>query len=84
MYVTVSLKIEVDATANLSQIEKHICEAGREAMKSALKQVIRQKEEQNKRCPACGNEQVRTHGTKPRVLLTSFGRVEIPLRRLRC
>lgn len=41
MYVTVSLKIEVDATATLSQLEQQIQAAGREAMKEALKQAIR-------------------------------------------
>lgn len=84
MYVTVSLKIEVDATATLSQMEGQIREAGREAMKEALKQVIKANEEQQKSCPACGSEQLKSQGTKRRVLLTSFGKVEIPLKRLRC
>jgi hypothetical protein len=84
MYVTVSLGIELDATASLTQMEQQIQQAGREAMKEALKQAIQQSGEQQKRCPACGSEQVRTRGTKRRVLLTSFGRVEVPLKRLRC
>jgi Uncharacterised protein family (UPF0236) len=84
MYVTVSLKIEVDATASLSQMESQIGEAGREAMKAALKQAIKAREEQVQRCPACDSELVKTQGTKPRVLLTSFGKVEIPLKRMRC
>jgi hypothetical protein len=84
MYVTVSLKIELDATASLSQMEQQIGEAGRAAMKEALGQAIQWTEEQQKRCPACGSEHVQTQGTKRRVLLTSFGRVEIPLKRLRC
>ena len=33
MYVTVSLKIELDTTANLSQMERQIQEAGRAAEK---------------------------------------------------
>jgi len=34
MYVTVSLKIDVDATANLAHLECQIQKAGREAMKA--------------------------------------------------
>src|SRR5579859_1929593 len=84
MYMTVSLKIELDATASLAQMEQQTQEAGRAAMKEALKQAIGQHEEQSSRCPACGSEQVHSRGTKRRVLLTSFGRVEVPLKRLRC
>jgi len=84
MYITVSLKIDLDTTANLSQMERQIQDAGREAMKQALAQAIHQSGEQQKSCPECGSEQVQTQGTKRRVLLTSFGRVEVPLKRLRC
>jgi hypothetical protein len=84
MYVTVSLKIEIDARARLSDMESQIQQAGREVMKEGLKQALRQIEEQEKTCPHCGSERVQTQGTKRRVLLTSFGRVEVPLRRLRC
>ena len=80
---TVSLKIELDANANLSDMERQIQAAGREAMQDALKQAIRQSEDHQKTCPACGSEQ-QTQGTKRRVLLTSFGRVEVPLKRRRC
>src|SRR6266581_8110388 len=84
MYVTVSLKINLDATASLSQMERQIAEAGRAAMKEALEQAIHQNEEQQGSCPECGSEQVQTQGSKRRVLLTSFGRVEVLLKRLRC
>ncbi len=83
MYVTVSLKIEIDAIASLSRMERQIREAGRAAMIEALQQALQAAEEQQKRCPACGSQQVQTHGTKRRVWLTSFGRVEMPLKRLR-
>ena len=53
-------------------------------MKEALEQAIHQTEEQQGSCPACGSEQVQTQGSKRRVLLTSFGRVEVLLKRLRC
>lgn len=82
MYVTVSLKIHVDATTSLSHLERQIGEAGRAAMKEALAQAIHQTEEQQGTCPACGSAQVQTQGSKRRVLLTSFGRVEVPLKRL--
>jgi hypothetical protein len=84
MYVTVSFKIELDATTSLSHMERQIGEAGRAAMKEALAQALHQNEKQQKRCPACGSDQVRTQGSKRRVLLTSFGRVEVLLKRLRC
>lgn len=84
MYVTVSLKIELDATASLTELERQIQEAGRTAMQTALKVAIRQQEDCQQTCPACGNEQPHSQGTKRRVLLTSFGRVEVPLKRLRC
>ena len=83
MYVTVSLKIELDASDPLSQLEGQIQAAGRAVMKEALRQAIGKMEEEQKRCPACGSAQVQTRGTKRRVLLTSFGRVDVPLKRLR-
>ncbi len=84
MYVTVSLKIELDATASLPDLERQIQAAGREAMQDALKQAIRQSEAQQQVCPACGSTRQRSHGTKRRILLTSFGRVEVRLQRRRC
>src|SRR5690242_12089453 len=83
MYVTISLKINLDAPATLSQLEGQIEEAGRAAMKAALKQAIRATEAQANRCPACGSDQFHTQGTKRRVLLTRFGRLDVPLKRLR-
>ncbi len=84
MYVTVSLKIELDANASLSDMERQIQQAGREAMKAAFKQAIHQSQEPEPPCPKCGSERVHPQGTKRRVLLTCFGRVDVPLRRLRC
>ena len=85
MCVIVSLKIALDATpTTLSQLESQIEEAGRAAMKAALQQAIRGIQAQPNRCPRCGSNQFHTQGTKRRVLLTRFGRVEVPLQRLRC
>lgn len=84
MYITVSLKKELDATANLTDMECQIQAAGRAAMQDALKQAIHQWEEDQQTCPACGSGQMRSQGTERQVLLTSFGRVEVPLQRRRC
>ncbi len=84
MYITVSLKIELDASTTLSQMEEQIQQAGRGVMQAALAQAIRQSEAQAMKCPQCGSERVQTQGTKRRVLLTSFGRVDLPLKRVRC
>lgn len=84
MYVTVSLKIELDATGSLSDGEEQIEQAGRAGMKAALKAALRQSEEPEQRCPKCGSERTQAQGTERRVLLTRFGRVDVPLRRLRC
>lgn len=84
MQVTVSLKMDLDATAPLSEMERQIRAAGQEAMRQALQQALQQSEEQQKRCPRCGSEQLQTRGTKRRRVLSSFGRVELVLRRYRC
>lgn len=46
----VSLKMEIAATATLTQMDQQIQEAGQQAMREALKQTIRQWEEQNPSC----------------------------------
>lgn len=84
MSITVSLKIDLDASAGLCEMERQIQEAGREAMQEALKQAIRQSEQQQQICPECGSKQGHGEGTKRRVLLTCFERVEVALRRVRC
>jgi hypothetical protein len=84
MQVQVSLKIEIAASASLTQMEQQIQEAGRQAMREALKQAIRQWEDQTATCPHCGQKQRRLEGTTRRVIATVFGRVEVPRRRFRC
>jgi hypothetical protein len=44
MYVTVSLKIELEGTATLSQLEGQIEEAGRAAMRATIQQAIQHHE----------------------------------------
>ena len=84
MHVQVSLKIEIGATASLTQMEEQIQEAGQQAMREALKQAIRQWEDQTSTCPHCGQKQRRLEGTTRRVIATVFGRVAVPRRRFRC
>src|SRR2546421_2586896 len=84
MHVQVSLKIEIAATAGLSQMEQQIQQAGQQAMREALKQAIRQQEEHNGKCPHCGGKQRRLEGAVRRSIATTFGRVQVPRRRFRC
>ncbi len=84
MHVQVSLTIELEATASLTQMEQQIQHVGQQAMRQALKQVIRQWEEHHPTCPHCGHKQRRLEGTTRRVIATTFGRVEVPRRRFRC
>lgn len=84
MYITVSLMVDVPATAALPELEAVIQEAGRQAMRRALGQAVRAYEAQHQTCPACGSQAVQTEGTARRVLRTLFGQVVLALRRLRC
>ena len=84
MQVQVSLTMEISATANLTEMEEQIQVAGQQAMRKALKQAIRQREEQTPCCPHCGHEPRRLEGTVRRTIATTFGRVEVARRRFRC
>jgi hypothetical protein len=84
MQVQVSLTIEREASASLPKMEQQIQEAGRQAMREAMKRAIRQWEDQQQACPHCGGQQRRLEGTTRRVIATTFGRVAVPRRRFRC
>ncbi len=84
MQIQVSLKMEISATAGLTEMEQAIQEAGQQAMREALKQAIRSKEDQQICCPQCGHQERRLEGTMRRVIATSFGRVAVPPRRFGC
>jgi len=84
MQVQVSLTIELSASANLSQMEQQIQEAGHQAMREAMKRAVRQWEEAHRSCPACGEQHCRLEGTVRRVIATVFGRVTVPRLRFRC
>ena len=84
MHVQVSLIIEIEATASITEMEQHIQEVGQQAMREAMKQAIRHGEDQQQACPHCGGMQRRLEGTVRRRLATTFGRVVVPRRRFRC
>ncbi len=84
MQVQVSLTLEIGASASIAEMEQRIQEAGKPPMREALKQAIRQWEDQNHTCPSCKEKQRRLEGTTRRVIATSFGRLEVPRRRFRC
>ena len=50
----VSLIIEISATASITEMEEQIQEAGEPAMRQAMKQAIRHREDQHRRCPPVG------------------------------
>src|SRR5215471_16082328 len=76
--------VEIPASADITQIEQRVQEAGRQTMREATQKAVRAVEEQSKSCPHCGSAGVRSEGTDQRIILTKFGRVRLPLRRLRC
>jgi hypothetical protein len=84
MQVQVSLKIEIAASAERSQMEQQIQQAGQQAMREALKQAVRQWEDQHPTCAHCGAKAHRLEGTTRRVIATLFGRVTVQRRRFRC
>ena len=84
MRFTVSLSIEVPATATIETIEPLIIDAGRQAMRSALHQAALAAQALVQTCPACAHPLLHSDGTSRRVVLASFGRVEVPVLRKRC
>jgi transposase-like protein len=84
MQVQVSLKMEIGASVDLTQMEQQIQEAGQQAMREAMKQAIRQWEDQWRCCPHCGAQERRLEGTVRRTIALLFGRVQVPRRRFRC
>ncbi|MFL5654993.1 MAG: hypothetical protein ACJ8CB_12570 [Ktedonobacteraceae bacterium] len=84
MQVQVSLKVEIAATASLTQMEQQIQQAGQQAMREALKQAVRQWEDQHPACPHCGAKAHRLEGTTRRVIATRPKSVAVQRRRFRC
>jgi hypothetical protein len=84
MEITVSLTVELGATADFDAVEPQIVAEGRRAMVQAVRAVCREYEGRTGSCPHCQSPLLQSEGTDRRVLLCHFGRVEVMLRRLRC
>lgn len=87
MQCSVTVRVEVGPGDGIDALEEQVLQAGRAAMRAALAAAVRAVEEQQAVCPRCGEsqaEQLRTHGTKRRLVLTRFGPVQLQLRRLHC
>ncbi len=84
MQLTVSLTLDVPATADVNLVEPLIVDAGRQAMREALRLAPLHAQAQVDHCPACTHPILHADGTDRRVVLTCFGRVEVPVQRLRC
>lgn len=84
MRITVSVTVDLPESGGIDEAEELVLEAGRRAMRAALAEACREAGRASACCPRCGSREARTEGTDRRVALASFGRVVLPLRRLRC
>jgi hypothetical protein len=82
--IPVLLTVEVPASGTIDDVEPMIVAAGQAAMRAAVQVVCREYERQVMSCPRCGSDALQSEGTDERRLRTSFGRVLLVLRRLRC
>ena len=51
MQITVSLIVDIPASADINEIEQRVQEAGRQAMRKAMQRAVRAAEEEKKMCP---------------------------------
>ncbi len=84
MHIEVSVKADVETTLGLNGVEALIVEAGRRAMGEAVAGVCREFEGMVDKCVGCASSELRVEGGETRVVLCSFGRVELKLRRVKC
>lgn len=84
MRITVPLVVEIATDTDVEQLEAQVVEAGRAAMRAAFEAAIIAIDQQPGPCPACGSPDQRRDGRASRVIQTSFGRVAVCLRRVRC
>lgn len=84
MQVTVSLTFDLPATGDVDSLEPIIVDAGRRAMAAALGAACEEYEAMAGACPYCGATALAAEGHDGRVVLCTFGRVELGLQRLRC
>lgn len=84
MHITVSVTIDLPATAVIDSTELEILAAGRHAMRQALHAAAQVTQSHIRACPTCASSSLHADGTDQRVVRTSFGRVVLPVLRKRC
>jgi hypothetical protein len=82
--VAVSLTFDLPASADVDSLEPIILDAGRRAMVAALQAACLEQEAMARICPHCASTTLTAEGHDGRVVLCTFGRVELDLQRLRC
>lgn len=82
--ITVSLTVDLPATADVNTVEPLILDAGRQAMRQALHLAALRAQAHVACCPRCQHPTLHADGTARRVVLASFGRVAVPVLRKRC
>ena len=81
--VTVPLTVTVEPWMDIDGWEAAVLQAARQAMGAALPALVSAQESLGP-CPVCGVTDAHWDCTRPRVRLTSFGRVVVRLHRVRC
>ena len=84
MQITVSMTVDLPASGTIDDIEPLVAAAGARAMRAAVQAACREYEHQVVACPHCRGAALQSEGTDERRLRTSFGRVRLTVRRLRC
>lgn len=84
MQIRVSVTVDLPASGTIDAVEPLIVAAGQGAMRAAVQAACREYERQVRACPHCQGEALQSRGTDERRVRTSFGRVVLHLRRLRC
>lgn len=62
MQWSVTVVVEIGPEAEIGQMEQAVLEAGRQAMREALKQAVRASEGGHAACPGCGSALSRSWG----------------------
>lgn len=84
MQIPVLMTVDVPTSGTIDDVEPLIVAAGQAAMRAAVQTACREYERQVVACARCGSDALQSEGTDERRLRTSFGRVLLTLRRLRC
>ena len=78
------MTVDVPATATIDDAEAEIVAAGRHAMRLALSSAAQILQAHLFTCPACTSSALHADGTTERIVLTSFGRICLPVLRKQC